>query len=281
VQWLASRKRRASAQLRDRLHARWPMRALDPNYRGEVAARYAYDDGAGEVGFVSSVTFRSAAIAIARACRRTARSTPASSPPMASPCARSCEKGKQRSLKRSRQAWSRALTLQRNPRCGDGVAAPCRNVLGGRLNDGAQAILDACVRRGRPAMVDVADKAVTARVGQRRMSREIPRRRRAAIARERPAQREGRDRRHRDHRGHDGGEENLGPHPVLPPLPIDGCQIAIDWSHVSELTITCTVRTTHRTGVEMEAMTGATVAALTVYDMCKALSHAIVIGPRS
>ncbi|MGO4551922.1 GTP 3',8-cyclase MoaA [Lysobacter sp. 2RAF19] len=45
-----------SAQLRDRLHARWPMRALDPNYRGEVAARYAYDDGAGEVGFVSSVT---------------------------------------------------------------------------------------------------------------------------------------------------------------------------------------------------------------------------------
>ena len=46
----------ASAELRDRLHARWPLRALDPNYRGEVAARYAYDDGAGEVGFVSSVT---------------------------------------------------------------------------------------------------------------------------------------------------------------------------------------------------------------------------------
>jgi len=39
------------------------------------------------------------------------------------------------------------------------------------------------------------------------------------------------------------------------------------------------VRTTHRTGVEMEALTGATVAALTVYDMCKALSHRIVIGP--
>ena len=67
--------------------------------------------------------------------------------------------------------------------------------------------------------------------------------------------------------------------PFCHPLPIDGCKIAIDWSHVSELTIVCTVRTTHRTGVEMEAMTGATVAALTVYDMCKALSHAIVIGP--
>ena len=45
-----------SAELRDRLQARWPLRALDPNYRGEVAARYAYEDGLGEVGFVSSVT---------------------------------------------------------------------------------------------------------------------------------------------------------------------------------------------------------------------------------
>ena len=46
----------ASAELRDRLHARWPLRALDPNYTGEVAQRYAYVDGGGEVGFVSSVT---------------------------------------------------------------------------------------------------------------------------------------------------------------------------------------------------------------------------------
>jgi len=35
----------------------------------------------------------------------------------------------------------------------------------------------------------------------------------------------------------------------------------------------------HRTGVEMEALAGASVAALTVYDMCKALSHDIEIGP--
>ena len=45
-----------SAQLRDRLHARWPLRPLDPQYRGEVAARYAYVDGGGEIGFVGSVT---------------------------------------------------------------------------------------------------------------------------------------------------------------------------------------------------------------------------------
>ena len=45
-----------SAELRDRLHARWPLRALDAQYRGEVAERYAFEDGQGEVGFVSSVS---------------------------------------------------------------------------------------------------------------------------------------------------------------------------------------------------------------------------------
>jgi cyclic pyranopterin phosphate synthase len=45
-----------SAELRDRLHARWPLRPLEPGYRGEVATRYAFVDGAGEVGFVSSVS---------------------------------------------------------------------------------------------------------------------------------------------------------------------------------------------------------------------------------
>ncbi len=45
-----------SAELRDRIAARWPLRPLDPNYRGEVAERYAYADGQGEVGFVSSVS---------------------------------------------------------------------------------------------------------------------------------------------------------------------------------------------------------------------------------
>lgn len=46
----------ASKQVRDVLHARWPLQALDAQYAGEVASRYAYADGGGEVGFVSSVT---------------------------------------------------------------------------------------------------------------------------------------------------------------------------------------------------------------------------------
>ena len=45
-----------SAELRDRVAARWPLRPLVPTYRGEVASRYAYRDGAGELGFVSSVS---------------------------------------------------------------------------------------------------------------------------------------------------------------------------------------------------------------------------------
>lgn len=45
-----------SAELRARIHARWPLRALDAQYRGEVAQRHAFIDGGGEVGFVSSVT---------------------------------------------------------------------------------------------------------------------------------------------------------------------------------------------------------------------------------
>ena len=66
--------------------------------------------------------------------------------------------------------------------------------------------------------------------------------------------------------------------PFCHPLAIERCTFEIDFDGASELLIRCTVAVTHKTGVEMEALTGASVAALTVYDMCKALSHEIVIG---
>ena len=65
--------------------------------------------------------------------------------------------------------------------------------------------------------------------------------------------------------------------PFCHPLPIHGCEFRIDWADADALLIRCTVRTEHRTGVEMEALIGVTIAALTVYDMCKALSHQIVL----
>jgi cyclic pyranopterin phosphate synthase len=45
-----------SQELLERIQSRWPVRALEPAYRGEVARRYAFEDGGGEIGFISSVT---------------------------------------------------------------------------------------------------------------------------------------------------------------------------------------------------------------------------------
>jgi cyclic pyranopterin phosphate synthase len=58
---------------------------------------------------------------------------------------------------------------------------------------------------------------------------------------------------------------------------MDDCQITIEAVQPDSLLIECTARVTGKTGIEMEALTGASVAALTVYDMCKAMSHSIVI----
>uniref|UniRef100_A0A1A8HW91 cyclic pyranopterin monophosphate synthase n=1 Tax=Nothobranchius kuhntae TaxID=321403 RepID=A0A1A8HW91_NOTKU len=66
--------------------------------------------------------------------------------------------------------------------------------------------------------------------------------------------------------------------PLCHPLPLDHASIAFQLdSQQSAVIIAATCRTTGRTGVEMEALTAASVAALTVYDMCKAVSHDIII----
>lgn len=65
--------------------------------------------------------------------------------------------------------------------------------------------------------------------------------------------------------------------PLCHPLPLDDCKVRIRLEG-AEAVIECSVSCHHRTGVEMEALTGASVAALTIYDMCKAVSHHIVIA---
>ena len=64
--------------------------------------------------------------------------------------------------------------------------------------------------------------------------------------------------------------------PFCHPLGLDSCKFSITVEG-NEVVIDCTCALEAKTGVEMEALTGATVAALTLYDMCKALSHDIVI----
>lgn len=65
--------------------------------------------------------------------------------------------------------------------------------------------------------------------------------------------------------------------PLCHPLGLDNCNINIYLNDEQEVIIDCTATITAKTGVEMEALVGASIAALTVYDMCKALSHDIVI----
>jgi cyclic pyranopterin phosphate synthase len=132
--------------------------------------------------------------------------------------------------------------------------------------------------RNQPAMVDVSDKAVTARTAHARARVHLP----EAIR-----------------RGLEDGELRMpkGPvfqtaiiagtlavkrtHELIPfchPLGIEGCRITIAMDADGHAVVDCTVRVEHKTGVEMEALTGAAVAALTIYDMCKAVSHDMVIA---
>lgn len=65
--------------------------------------------------------------------------------------------------------------------------------------------------------------------------------------------------------------------PMCHPLAISGCNIDIQANSDSSLEVICYVKISGKTGVEMEALTGASTAALTVYDMCKSYSKAIQI----
>ncbi len=65
--------------------------------------------------------------------------------------------------------------------------------------------------------------------------------------------------------------------PMCHPLPISAVAIALDPVDDARLRVEATVRTEGRTGVEMEALTAVGVAALTVYDMCKAVDRGMRI----
>ncbi|HEX4853732.1 cyclic pyranopterin monophosphate synthase MoaC [Arenimonas sp.] len=134
-------------------------------------------------------------------------------------------------------------------------------------------------KAGRPAMVDISAKAVTAREAVAECRLRFPAAVAAALRKAGMATAKGAV---VDTAIIAGTMAVKRTHELVPfchPLPIEGCRFDVAWAGESVLRIECGVRTTHRTGVEMEALTGATVAALVVYDMCKALSHAIVLGP--
>lgn len=65
--------------------------------------------------------------------------------------------------------------------------------------------------------------------------------------------------------------------PLCHPLGLDNCHIDIHINDKKEVIVDCTASLIAKTGVEMEALVGASLAALTIYDMCKAFSHDIII----
>jgi cyclic pyranopterin monophosphate synthase len=65
--------------------------------------------------------------------------------------------------------------------------------------------------------------------------------------------------------------------PLTHPLPLSSVEVLFDWLEKNVLRVEAQARTTARTGVEMEAMVAASVAALTIYDMSKALDKGIAI----
>ena len=131
-------------------------------------------------------------------------------------------------------------------------------------------------RGGRPRMVDVGGKAVTQRIATAEARMRLPRV--VALA----LQKSG----HRTKKGPVfetaiiagvmAAKRTQELIPFCHPLALDDCSIEVK-STRGGVVIRCRVSVHHRTGVEMEALTGATIAALTVYDMCKALSHDIEI----
>ncbi len=131
-------------------------------------------------------------------------------------------------------------------------------------------------RGNRPKMVDVGAKVVTYRAAVAEARVKLPREVASAL----------RDSGHRTKKGPifdtaiiAGVMAAKRTHELIPfchPLGLESCNVEIEALR-GAIVIRCNVSVHQRTGVEMEALTGATVAALTVYDMCKALSHDIEI----
>lgn len=129
----------------------------------------------------------------------------------------------------------------------------------------------------RPTMVDVGDKAVTRREAHARTVLRLPDSVVAAIDGDEISTKKGPVFATAIIAGVMAAKKTHELIPFCHPLGLESCKIAIH-ADGNELFVDCRVRVEHKTGVEMEALTGASVAALTVYDMCKALSHGIVIA---
>lgn len=128
----------------------------------------------------------------------------------------------------------------------------------------------------RPVMVDVSDKKESAREAVARAKVHLPASVLAAIDGDEIVSKKGPVFATAIIAGVMAAKKTHDLIPFCHPLGLEKCAIEISIEGDFAV-ITCSCKVHHKTGVEMEALTGASVAALTIYDMCKALSHNIVI----
>ncbi|MCB1175044.1 MAG: cyclic pyranopterin monophosphate synthase MoaC [Leptospiraceae bacterium] len=130
---------------------------------------------------------------------------------------------------------------------------------------------------GRPAMVDVSSKAVSNRSAHARCQMQLPPATMATFNGTDFDNAKGAVINTAIIAGTLAAKNTAQLIPLCHPLPLEDCQIAIEVHPDGRLDIDCRVKTSARTGVEMEAITGANLAAICLYDMLKATSPAIEI----
>jgi cyclic pyranopterin phosphate synthase len=128
----------------------------------------------------------------------------------------------------------------------------------------------------RPVMVDVSDKLASAREAVARAKVHLPASVLAAIDGDEIVSKKGPVFATAIIAGVMAAKKTHDLIPFCHPLGLENCAIEISIEGEFAV-IRCSCKVHHKTGVEMEALTGASIAALTIYDMCKALSHDIVI----
>jgi cyclic pyranopterin phosphate synthase len=129
----------------------------------------------------------------------------------------------------------------------------------------------------RPTMVDVSGKSVSQRTAHAQSVVRLPREVLAQVSGDEIATKKGPVFATAIIAGVMAAKKTHELIPFCHPLGLDSCKVSIEITEDSAV-IDCVCKVTHKTGVEMEALTGASIAALTVYDMLKALSHDIVIS---
>jgi len=131
--------------------------------------------------------------------------------------------------------------------------------------------------QGQPAMVDVSSKPVTLRTATARSIVVLPEAALALVVDGEIQSKKGAVFQTAIIAGIMAAKKTGELIPLCHPLGLDNCKVDIHVNEAREVVIDCTARITARTGIELEALVGASIAALTVYDMCKAISHDIVI----